>query len=77
MTKKMTRGEKADVVYAALAQLPDRMTNAEIFATVMMLLVSYNIQPDGVRMIALMVEKMADTEEYASRLGAAAEERVH
>lgn len=77
MTEKMTRSEKADVVYAALAQLPDRMTNAEIFSTVMTLLLSYNVSPDGVKMIALMVEKMADTEEYASRLGAATEERVH
>ena len=77
MTKEMTRSEKADVVHAALEQFPDTMTNAEIFAAVMTLLVSYNIQPEGVRMMAQLMIRTADTEEYALRLAAATEERVH
>lgn len=77
MTKEMTRSEKADAVHAALAQLPDTMTNAEIFSTVMTMLLSYNIQPEDVRMMAKLMIRMVDMPEYASKLGAAAEERVH
>lgn len=76
MTKKMTRNEKADAVHAALAQLPDTMTNSEIFATVMTLMLSYNIQPEGVKMMAQLMVKLSDTEDYASKLDAATEERV-
>ena len=76
MTKKMTRSEKIDVVYAALEQLPDTMTNADIFSTVMMLLLSYNIRPEGVKTMAQLMIKLSDTEDYVSKLDAMSEGRV-
>jgi hypothetical protein len=76
MGKTMTREEKAEAVRFAIARLPDAMNNSELFATVMTLLLSYNMTPEAVKMTAALMVELVDSGQYPGSSDGSGE-RVH